>query len=734
MKRIALLLLASTAIARPLPTIRSADFVPNPAFGPLRFSAADDGAMGAVEQIAEVVVLEGDSSLVTDDGMGGFGIVFNNGLQQPPNITNRFYTQYPDQFDEIIIFTTFDDNGAQGALAYEISAQQDVRGIGQQVFDESIGWGATSGKLHAFVNMMRWDQFHNIDGLDEADPSSSLYSTLGQEFAHRWLAFMSYKDKTGATSDAMLGRAKAHWASTLQADASVMDGDRLVDNGDGTFTDVETFARYSPLDLYGMGLMAPTDVPPWFLVKNATSLSGTPINPAVYMRLGNHFKGVREDISIEDVIAAEGARAPASDKAERDFRVAFVLVTRPGEKAGDVVAVAQKLDAIRKVWEQQFVKYTGGRGTMCTQISAPCGAPTARLVSSRFAESGGNGNGVVEPGEPVAVTFTVENDGPQPANDVSVTLTSDVLQLSAMPQTITQLNPGQSSDVTFIGTLPSNAACGQILTVRAQATTGGNTFRGFAQMTPGLQNVLSDPFATNMGLFAANLDGMDTTVNGSWQWGTPVEYHGRNGYQFQPGSGYQSPNCWFTGLQKGHRPSSPGDTSQSAVDGKTTLWSPAIDVSKTYLPTLRYFVWYQAIDFSNPSMGGTVADTVPLVVEASADGGKTWLPVDMVPSGDPTWFERRVDLASAKVPTDGTLLFRFTASVDDTRVLVEAGLSDFEIITQTPACNPNAATTPEPTPAIQQSGCSLSGSSTPSFFTLAFLTAAFALFRRRRRR
>src|SRR5207248_1155596 len=131
-------------------------------------------------------------------------------------------------------------------------------GIGQGRFDDtgSAGWGGDQGRLHAFVNMMRWDQFQQMDGLDEADPRSELYSTLGQEFAHRWLSFLHYRDRQGRYSEAMLGRDKAHWASTLQADASVMDGDLIVDNGGGSFTIKDTFARYSALDLYGMGLVS----------------------------------------------------------------------------------------------------------------------------------------------------------------------------------------------------------------------------------------------------------------------------------------------------------------------------------------------------------------------------------------------------------------------------------------------------------------------------------------------
>src|SRR5262249_40462266 len=143
-----------------------------------------------------------------------------------------------------------------------------------------ISWGSEMGGLHAFVNMKFMDQYTIFDGQPLTDPRSMHYPILGQEFAHRWLAYLAYTDGGGAKSLAMLGRDQAHWASTLDADASVMDGQRWVDDGDGTFTDVEAQSRYSSLDLYAMGLLAPSEVPPWFRIAGAVDArTGAPIDP-----------------------------------------------------------------------------------------------------------------------------------------------------------------------------------------------------------------------------------------------------------------------------------------------------------------------------------------------------------------------------------------------------------------------------------------------------------------------
>lgn len=742
MKRLPLILLAlaSTASARPL-AIHSTDYVPNPAFVAVGGPSRADKAMmmpGAVEQLGEIVILEGDSTLVTDDGMGGYGIVGDQSTFQQAEITARFLANYEDAFDEVIVFTTFDDNGQQGALAYEISAQQDVQGIGQMVFDQSglDGWGSPSHRLHAFVDMNRWDQFQSFDGLAPSDPNSTLYSTLGQEFAHRWLSFFRYKDQGGNVSEAMLGRDKAHWASTLQADASVMDGDRWVDNGDGSFTNAETFARYSPLDLYGMGLLDAAQVKPWYLIDGAVDLGGRPINPAQYLRLGTRVRGTRENIAIGQVIAAEGPRVPSAAKSAHEFRVAFVLVTRPGERAFEVTAVATVLDQVRKVWERKFAEYTGGRGTMCTQVSAPCGAATAKITGGRFTEGpGANGNGVVEPGEPVTITFGLANDGPTAARSVAVAAASPSVTLTDGNASVAELAPGAAAEVSFAGVLPKDAPCGQPLTVNVTSRAGGHSFRGFAEFIPGLADAFLAPFERDAGLFGANLGGTDTASQNGWQYGTPEEYRGHYGWVFQPnGCHGGGTRCWFTGLAPGHRP----NTDSSLGVGRSTLWSPAIDVSKTYLPSLRYYAWFEAIDFSDPQQGGITANGITLVVAGSADGGATWKKLDTVDGADPSWRQRDVPL-DGKLPLDGHLLLRFTVENPAADQLVEAGVDDVEILTETAACNPRASLAPADGGAAplapKAGGCALggTGSSRSPASALALLLCAALLLAARRR-
>lgn len=719
----------TSAYAEPPPFLRSADLYPNPRFIPVVPKAKGAETTGTVQQVGEVAIIEGDSQLVAEDAAGNYAITVSATLQQPPRISKRFYTRFPDEFDAIVVFTTFEDYGAIDALAYEISAQQDVSGIGQREFDQTTSWGSKQ-RLYAFMNMMRWDRYREYDGRELTDPASLFYPVMAEEFAHRWLAFARYQNGDGITSTDMLGRAQAHWASTLQADASVMDGNNWEDHGDGTFTNVEQLARYSPLDLYLMGLLGAEEISPWFRIADAT-YAGTsdPVLLDDYMWVGAVVKGEREAITIDQVIAAEGPRLPAAADSQHDFRIAFVLVTRPGEPAAEVVDIARTLDAVRPVWEQTFAALTHGRASMCTQLSGPCGIPMARIIEGAIAERGGNGDGVIEPGEPVSVTYRLANDTDLIASEVRLSAVGAGYQpASDEPLVIAQLLPRASVVVTLEGALARNVACGAPLVVEAQATIGGYdyTFRGFAQAVPGLAVFRQVDFEKGGGYFGVNLSGADTTSRNPWAYGHPLGYRGRRGWVFQPEGGSSGDHAWFTGLGAGHRPY----TDSTMGPGTTTLWSPSYDLSGSYRPSLHYAAWFLAFDFNNVQ-NNYVTEGASLLLEGSADRGRTWRILDEISSNDRRW--RRRDVLVPEMFARGDLRLRFTATAPDGELIAaEAGIDDLELRTLTPStCDPDW--TPSPEPVIgDRSSCHMAGRSSPrGGLLLTLLLAAAYLLRRR---
>jgi hypothetical protein len=189
---------------------------------------------------------------------------------------------------------------------------------------------------------------------------NSTLSVMGQECGHRWLAFLEFRDGT-ANSKELLGRDEAHWSFFFDSDASHMEGNDIEDMGNGLFRTVGAVARYSALDQYVMGLRAEFDVPPMFVVTKVTSGQNAEDAPKV----GVDIRGTRKDVSIADIVAANGVRRPDASVAPRVFRQAFIyLVSQPRESSGDL----NKIERIRAAWETFFSESTEGRGTMVSRL------------------------------------------------------------------------------------------------------------------------------------------------------------------------------------------------------------------------------------------------------------------------------------------------------------------------------------------------------------------------------
>ncbi len=275
-------------------------------------------------------------------------------------LSQKFYRNHGDAYDFLVVFQNFDAGLDLPFFAVHLPIRNFVRGIGLflggfEEFDFGDSFGSPK-RLQCLVYMGRLDRYPE-------DPNSTLslqlgvglnstLSILGQELGHRFLAFPFFIDPdTGSFSTELLGRDFAHWSFYLDSDASVMEGNDIEDKGEGVsprFETVEIVKRYSMLDRYLMGLIPAGDVPPTFLVTNPSIdfPSGHQPQPGVL------FDGERKDIEIQAIIDAEGRRAPDHTVSQKNFRSAFVLLTRTGEMAS--VAEIDKMDRIRTEWGDYF--------------------------------------------------------------------------------------------------------------------------------------------------------------------------------------------------------------------------------------------------------------------------------------------------------------------------------------------------------------------------------------------
>ena len=190
-------------------------------------------------------------------------------------------------------------------------------------------------------------------------------SQIAHEMGHRWGAFVSAK-VDGET----IPLGPTHWARGLQAEvvfpyrrpteASIMGGGAWQDNFDGTYTQLDDdyyvpATGWSYLDLYLMGLIAPAEVPDFFILRNLVpagkDANGHPM-----------FKADRTKVTIHDVIAAEGERLPGVAKSQRKFNTGMVMVVQHGAKPSK--ELIERTDGIRKQWIEYFSITTGRRASM----------------------------------------------------------------------------------------------------------------------------------------------------------------------------------------------------------------------------------------------------------------------------------------------------------------------------------------------------------------------------------
>ena len=272
----------------------------------------------------------------------------------------KFYSTHGDSYDYLFFFNAihlYINNGS--VVAFEDTVRNSVEGYGVGPVDDGMIFGSPR-RLQAAMNMGPMDQFP----LDPYSPIPSRAGTgdtgmsvLGHEAGHRFLAWTSVRDESGAAI--MWGRSNVHWSFNFDSEASLVEGNRIRDNGTGVnprFSTVATAEGYSPLDQYLFGLRTPEEVPPLFAALDTDG----PANGSA-PHAGTSFNGRRYDISIQDVMAEAGPRVPDSGIAQRKYRFGFVLVQSA------INPLPQELLALTARYRAEWTSYwnviTGGRST-----------------------------------------------------------------------------------------------------------------------------------------------------------------------------------------------------------------------------------------------------------------------------------------------------------------------------------------------------------------------------------
>jgi uncharacterized protein (TIGR03437 family) len=272
----------------------------------------------------------------------------------------RFYETHDDAYDYLTFFNGLNVAPGPGVIAFESTVRSNRRGIGDVMTDIGHLYGSPA-RLQAVLNM-------GAIGSYPTDPNSPHPSRIGigdtgltvlaHEIGHLFLAFASVRNPSSPNARPMLGRQLFHWNFRFNSEASLLEGNRIRDNGESVrprFTTTATVEGFSPLDQYLMGLRAAEEVPPTFLVEDATTFLNDP-------RVGVSFDGTRRNVAVGDLIEAEGRRIPDHTVEQRRFRMAMILIVPEGTTARpeDLALMERYRDAIESAWP----RYTGGRGAL----------------------------------------------------------------------------------------------------------------------------------------------------------------------------------------------------------------------------------------------------------------------------------------------------------------------------------------------------------------------------------
>ncbi|HBY59574.1 MAG TPA: hypothetical protein DEH78_07105 [Solibacterales bacterium] len=309
----------------------------------------------------------------------------------------RFYETFEDSYDYLFFFNNFNMPSREGAVAFEVTVRNNRTGYGDAPIEAGAEYGSRR-RLQATINMGPLSQYPvNPNGIVDLRRSigDTPLSILAHEAGHLFLAFASIRDPLSPNARPMLGFQSAHYGFNFNSEASLLEGNRIVDRGPSAnprFETTATVESYSPLDQYLMGFRAPEEVPPTFLVVNSTrSNNGQPLR-------GVLFNGERRDIRVQEIAEAEGRRSPDHTLAQRRFRAAFVLVTPAGTPP--TAEQLQQVETYRREFETYYRRVSSERASMETNL--------ARALQLSVAPAGG-----VLAGQAATAAVTLDRPAPE---------------------------------------------------------------------------------------------------------------------------------------------------------------------------------------------------------------------------------------------------------------------------------------------------------------------------------
>ncbi len=289
---------------------------------------------------------------------------------QLAGLSKTIYDFYEDRFD-FILFSNSQPELTAGYYGKHFSVQNDIRGIGTSIYDNTAYWGSNEsggiggGKLQGVIHFPYIDGLVNGPGL--------------HELTHRWANHITEAFPSsvgGHWGFSSIGGQLGGWAEgTL---TSLGNNQYQANKGSGaswfgTFANGGNSLPYANMELYLMGM-----IPAAQLLD--IEYAGNPV--WVDRNNGIFSADTMNQVSAQSIITTLGARLPAFQSSQKSFNVLNVIVstariTAQQFAANDVQITAFSLRGDNGSYLYNFWEATGGVGqlNMSLGISALKAAP-----------------------------------------------------------------------------------------------------------------------------------------------------------------------------------------------------------------------------------------------------------------------------------------------------------------------------------------------------------------------